>query len=111
MLSQLPNEAFLRHLEHVWRPQLSWIADPDGLLLVDAVLRAESVGEEWPGIMARLGLPEEPLPRLSPDRRPIAGASPDYRGFFSPDTAHIVADRFAPDVARFGYSFAPEGEG
>jgi hypothetical protein len=111
MLRQLPNEAFLRHLEQVWRPQLSWIADPDGLLLVDAVLRAESVGEEWPGIMARLGLPEEPLPRLSPDRRPIAGESPDHRGFFSPDTARIVADRFAPDIARFGYSFAPDGEG
>lgn len=105
LLRQFPNDGFLRHLECVWQPQLAWITDDDGTIIVDRVLRADRLKEEWRDVASRLHLPERDLPRLAPDWKPITEERPDHRALYSDRTVQVVADRFRDDIEEFGFTF------
>jgi hypothetical protein len=78
--------------------QTSMLCDRQGRLLMDFVGRYESLAADFATICGRLGL-EATLPRVN------ASARGDYRDHYPPALAARVAEAFAPDLERFGYSF------
>ncbi len=82
----------------MFMPQVDWIADRDGRILVDFVGRFETLERDFAGICARIGRRAE-LPHLK------SSARPDYRAAYTDATAAIVARAFAPDIDAFGYAF------
>jgi len=82
------------------RPQLDYLIDADGRECVDYVGRFERLDEHYGEIRDRLGLARRRLPHIR-----HGSSHPHYSLFYSDRTRDIVADRFAADIARFGYGF------
>lgn len=95
-------KAFLRYLERKNRlarvDQTSWISDGDGKLIVDEILRFETLAEQFNVLAERLGLPAE-LPRSN------VSAPVDYRALYDEEAKAIVRRLYVRDFERFGYEF------
>jgi chondroitin 4-sulfotransferase 11 len=87
----------------MFMPQLDWLSDTNGRLLVEFVGRFERLQADFDVICARLGI-EASLPHLR------SSGKGDYRAYYDDATAEMVADYFARDIEAFGYSFEPEFE-
>lgn len=85
----------------MFMPQVDWIADQDGRIMVDFVGRFESLHADFKVICAKVGI-EADLPHLKQSTRG------DYRKYYDDETAAIVAQWFAKDIEIFGYRFDPE---
>ena len=79
-------------------PQVLFIADADGRLLVDFVGKYETLAADWKVISARLGLNTQLPVRMKSHHR-------DYRDYYSPQTRDLVAQMYAADLQAFGYEF------
>ena len=78
--------------------QVDYVTDEAGAQIVDFVGRYESLREDFAHVRDRLALPFD-LPHVNrSDHR-------HYRDYYSPATRDIVAQRFARDIAYFGYAF------
>ena len=80
-----------------WNSQWDLLSDW-GQPLVKHILRFEHLGTDYAALAARLGF-DGRLDHLNrfPHR--------DFREAYSPRTRDLVADRFAADLDRFGYTF------
>jgi chondroitin 4-sulfotransferase 11 len=80
--------------------QVDYLDGPGGEgEIVDFVGRFESLGSDFAIVGRRLGLPPRPLGHENRTRhRP-------YRDLYDEETRAIVTERFARDIARFGYEF------
>lgn len=83
----------------MFMPQTAWISDREGCTLVDFVGRFETLERDFGEVCRRLGRPAVLLPHLK------ASGPRDYRELYDRSAAALVAERFAPDLARFGYAF------
>ena len=87
--------------------------DPNPFGNADAVLRHEHLAEDFAQVCARLGLGPLVLPRVNVSTH---GASThgvpergDYRSYYRNDQVIArVAEKFAPEIRRFGYAFDPQ---
>jgi len=78
--------------------------DPDPFGNADAVLRYEHLAADFEFICTRLGLGLVPLPRVN------ASLRGDYRRYYRSDGIITrIAEKFAPEIKRFGYTFDPRG--
>lgn len=67
---------------------------------VDMVLKYENLEMDFRALCARLGLIDIALPRLN------ASVRDNYRSYFAQeDLIELVAEKFAPEIDRFGYCF------
>ena len=62
-------------------------------------VKYETLSESWPKLLERMNLPFVALPSQNSSKHE------DYRGYYSPKTIEVVADRFAPDIQQFGYTY------
>ena len=81
--------------------QSRMLCDRHGRLLVDHVARFESLHEDFDRICGWLGVPAT-LPHVN---RTVAHDRRDYRTYYTPRLAARVAEHFAEDIERFGYTF------
>jgi len=82
----------------VWfLPQVRWLCDDDGNMLVDELLRFEHLADEWPAFCARHGF-DAPLVHVN-----ASPVSPRVEGRFTAEVRAIIADYFADDFERLGY--------
>jgi hypothetical protein len=100
----LDFKTFLRYLERKNRfvrvDQTSWISDRHGNLIIDEVLRFETLAEQFNALVERLGLPGEvKLPRTN------VNAPYDYCAVYDDEAKSIVRRLFFRDFERFGYEF------
>jgi hypothetical protein len=100
----LDFKAFLRYLERKNRlvrvDQTSWIADRHGNLILDEILRFETLAEQFNALVERLDLPGEvKLPRSN------VNAPYDYRAVYDDEAKSIVRRLYFRDFERFGYEF------
>ncbi len=111
------------------RPQVEFVTDGDGTLLVDFVGRFERLQADFDAICQQLGLPPTNLPHVNKAedharkarpglhprrlarflrkgryRRP-APQFPHWRDYYDDDTRALVAELYRADVERFGYRF------
>jgi len=107
-------EAFLRYKLDPQRPyqyhidtsidlQTDYLIDLHGNLLVDFIGRFERLEDDFREICRRIGIPSPELAhkRQATDRK-------DYRSYYTPDTAALVAEHFRSDIDRLNYRFDPQ---
>jgi hypothetical protein len=80
-------------------PQVHYIMDDDGKPLVDFIGRYENLVEDFHTICVRIGIPTPPLPHLN------RSVHRQYRRYYDDSAKRLVAENYAADIARFGYSF------
>ncbi|MEM1182087.1 MAG: hypothetical protein AAGM22_27310, partial [Acidobacteriota bacterium] len=80
-------------------PQVEWLGDGQGRLLVHDLLRFENLRWDWASWARKHALPATLSRRNASKRRR------DYRSYYSPETREIVADHYAADLEAFGYLF------
>lgn len=92
----------IRLKEHVqWMPQVRFLLDQDGSVLVDRIGRLESFNEDCAQIFAALGLTLDQLPGHANRSKRHS-----FRYYYSDrETIDMVADLFAEDVDYLGYEF------
>lgn len=83
-------------------PYGAYVRDPAGAERCDLFLRLEHLQDEIGPLAAHLGFTPGPLPRVNESRR-----DRDWRGYYDADSAALIADLCAEDIARFGYRFDP----
>lgn len=80
-----------------YRLQKDFVVDDEGQLIVDFVGRYETLARDFAMICNRLGIDNPPLPH----RR--SSAHREYRTYYTPRTAALVAEAFKEDIEFFGY--------
>jgi hypothetical protein len=95
-----PQRPWQFHLDTSITPQVDYVTDRHGRLIVDFIGRYERLDRDFADICRRIGVPLATLPhrRQAVDRA-------DYRRYYDDDTAERVARHFADDIERFGYRF------
>ncbi|OJY33399.1 MAG: Type II secretory pathway, pullulanase PulA [Rhodobacterales bacterium 65-51] len=83
-------------------PARSYLTDRFGQERASAYVRLEHLTEDLAPVEAHLGFRLGPLPQANESSR-----ARDWRGYFTYDTAQMVATDSAEDIARFGYCFDP----
>ena len=83
----------------IYRNQVDYLTDSSGALLVDFVGRFENLPADFGVVAARLGLQSAPMPHINRSNRRL------YAEYYSDELRHIVAHRYARDIAAFGYDF------
>ncbi len=83
---------------HRFSPQVDWIS-VDGRVGVDFVARLETIDEDFERIRAAAGLAVWRLPRRN------SRLHAHYSWYYDDLTRDLVADRYAADIAEFGYRF------
>ncbi len=82
----------------MFQAQLDWISNEDGEIIVDKIIRFESLHKGFSEICATIGKNAE-LPHLK------ASKHHNYRDYYSEETKKIVEIWFQEDIDEFGYSF------
>lgn len=82
----------------MFMPQVNWISDTEGKVIIDHVCRFESLESDFREVCDRLGIVYN-LPHLKSSRRG------HYRDYYDLETQKIIADWFNQDIEKFGYSF------
>jgi hypothetical protein len=77
------------------------IITKDGALILDVVLRYETLQEDLASLASRLGEPLRSLPSAKGGTR----RAKDYRAFYSPQTRQLVETWYTNEFNAFNYSF------
>jgi hypothetical protein len=96
-----PERAYQYHIDTSLQLQTDYLVDLRGELLVDFVGRYERLESDFRAVCARIGIAQRALPH----RRRAADRGSDYRGYYSDETAELVARHFARDIELLGYEF------
>lgn len=82
----------------LFMPQLDWISDKDGQLLVNYIGRYERLIDDFRSVCDHLNVKAE-LPRDKPT------CHPPYRDVFNDESIDLVRDWFQKDIDYFGYTY------
>jgi len=95
-----PARPYQFHLDISIALQSDYVVDLHGKVLVDYIGRFETLNEDFITICERIGVKPPPLEhkRQAKDRS-------SYQKYYTPETAELVAQHFAADIAMFGYTF------
>jgi hypothetical protein len=80
----------------------NFAGDDGGKLLVNEVFRLEDI-DSLPAVLRARGIPIPPymmMPRINGSRTGVP-----YRLRYTPELVQLVADRYADEIAQFGYEF------
>lgn len=84
----------------LFQPQSALLTDTDGAtMLADRIGRVEDMQAEYEAICAQIGIPSRQLETVNATRHR------DYRHYYDHKLAQGVAQRYARDLAMFGYTF------
>lgn len=101
-ISWLEDETAQRTHRHDMGRQVSdWVCDENGKIVVNEILRQETLISDLEALRDRYGLvlrmPKEPLNKF--------GTGKKYQDFYSDKDVEIIAKRHKRDLALFNYSF------
>ncbi len=85
-------------MERTTVPQMDYIADTGGRVIVDFVGRYETLHADFAEVGRKLGI-DGSLPHAN------RSAHRPYRQYYDDTTRALVAERFARDIEVFGYTF------
>jgi hypothetical protein len=98
-----PERPYQYHIDTSIESQTDYLIDLSGRVVVDFIGRYERLGEDFAEACRRIGLPAPALPH----QRQARDRQKDYRGYYTDETAELVARHFARDIEILGYGFAP----
>jgi hypothetical protein len=98
-----PGRPYQYHVDTSIELQSDYLIDLRGQVVVDFIGRYERLHDDFQTACGRIGIPAPPLPhsRAATDR------GKDYRGYYTDDTAALVAQHFARDIELLDYRFDP----
>jgi hypothetical protein len=73
--------------------------EPDPFCNVERIMRFENLVEDFQLVCADLAIPAAPLPKYNRSERE------HYSKYYDEELRALVAERFAGEIARFGYTF------
>ncbi len=79
-------------------PQLDWLTDSNGGLLVEFVARLETIKTDWKHIREKLGVTTD-IPRLNNSRHG------HYSEYYDDETRAMVEEAYRKDIDFFQYGF------
>lgn len=92
------QDAFYYNNEKMFMPQIDWIADTSGRILVDEIIYFENLDAEFRNILQKIGRTAS-LPHKKQSNRG------NYRDYYDQKAREIVRHWFERDIDRFGYQF------
>ena len=95
VLKDNPTAAFM--MEH-FRPQFTYVCNPDRSTVVDFVGRFESINEDWKIIAGKIGL-DELLPHSN------HSSHDHYSNHYTSEAAEVIAQVYYEDIKIFGYHY------
>ena len=82
----------------IFMPQMDWITDRDGKILVDFIGRFEQLDRDFRAVCDHLGITAELPHEKKSNRGP-------YQAYYDDETRAFVADWFDQDIDLFDYRF------
>lgn len=82
----------------MFMPQINWVSDAEGKIIVDHVCRFESLEADFRKVCEHLNIVYA-LPHLKSSKRG------NYRDYYDAETQGIVAEWYSQDIEKFNYSF------
>jgi len=82
----------------MFMPQLDWITDHEGKILVDFICRFENLNNDFSVLCEKLGR-NATLPHINSSKHG------NYREYYDDDTIEIIAKSFSRDIEKFVYKF------
>ncbi len=82
----------------MFQPQVEWLKDHEGNIVVDHILKMEHLSEDFKEVAMKIGIKKK-LPHLNKTKKE------DYTKYYDGETKAIVAEWFKVDIERFSYSF------
>ena len=83
-----------------WEPQVSFIKDDNGELLVDFLGRFENYNEDAQKILADLNIADQKIPHNKKSIRT------HYKEYYDKESIQMVDEMYAEDIAEFGYTYS-----
>jgi len=99
-----PERPYQYHVDTSIELQTDYLIDLRGELVVDFIGRYERLEEDFAEVCRRIGIGQRGLAH----KRRATDREKDYRGYYSDETAELVATRFKRDIELLGYGFDPE---
>ena len=93
------DERDIYQLDGIFRPQLGYVADQAGTIIVDHIGKVEELGKtsEW--------LEQKLERQVEFSHSNQSGEPLDFRKFYSAETADIIARKYRMDIEQFGYEY------
>lgn len=82
----------------MFMPQMDWICDENGVVLVDEILRFENLAEDFDGLAVKIGQSVS-LPHLKKTQHG------NYYNYYDNESVEIIGNWFQRDIDEFGYRF------
>lgn len=83
-----------------YMPQLDWLRDGNGKMLVNYVGRHENLQEDFNVICDKIGVARKLLPHDNASQREMG-----YRGYYDNKSRKLVGDFFQKEIKKFSYNF------
>jgi sulfotransferase famil protein len=99
-----PARPYQYHVDTSIELQSDYVIDLHGKVLVDFIGRYETLHDDFEEACRRIGIKAPALPH----KRQAKDRGKDYRSYYTDELAGMVAERFAPDIELFGYTFDPQ---
>ncbi|WP_013322737.1 sulfotransferase family 2 domain-containing protein [Gloeothece verrucosa] len=92
------KDSFYYDSPKMFMPQLDWITDHEGKILVDFICRFENLSQDFGAVCKKIGK-NVTLPHINSSKHG------NYREYYDDDTIEIIAKWFSKDIDNFGYRF------
>lgn len=80
-------------------PQLYWICDDNGEVLVDNVIKLKDINDSLPDIISQAGLTPKKLPRIN------TSGAPAYKAAYSKASKTKIAEIYSDTIEAFNFDF------
>jgi len=94
----IDKEVRLINSHAMFMPQTDWISDMEGNIILDFVGRFENLSADAKYVFNKIGLNTELGHLRKSDRS-------DYKEYYEPWSVDLIAEVFAKDIEKFGYTF------
>ena len=90
---------FFHNRRYNFIPQIEWLTDPSGKILVDFIGKFENLETDFKYICKKININEVKLPHKNKTIRK------NYREYYNENTKNIIADWYKKDIDYFKYKF------
>ena len=92
------QDPFYLDQHKMFMPQVDWISDENGEIIVDEIVHFENLAPEFNAVMQKLGK-KVTLPHINKTNRK------NYQDYYDDESIEVIRQWFQRDIDTFGYTF------